>query len=123
MACDHQPLPKSVRASVTGLLAFDANGEIDYDAQAADIDGLRSLAELMAELADDRDRLLVVLRVPYDVWIEFLKLAERQLIKNLRANGLPKRRVPPTGVIENVMALGAAIRVADEAADLQPLLK
>lgn len=58
-----------------------------------------------------------------EAWQAFSVAATMQFHKNLARNGMARRDLLPPGDVENLLAVGYALRVLDEAAGQEPLMK
>jgi hypothetical protein len=85
--------------------------EIDYERLGDEPDRFTPLLEYVATLADERDVIC------------YLAKCSMQFHKNLARNGMARRDLLPPGDVENLLAVGYALRVLDEAAGQEPLMK
>jgi hypothetical protein len=117
-------LPEQTRNRIADNLVFGADGAVNHEALANDDGGsLIAVLEQAAAMADDLDELLALIAVRREVWERFSPLAAEALTWNLQRHGVKRRHIPPPDGIENLIRLGVATRVIDEAAGEEPLLK
>jgi hypothetical protein len=123
MTAPERDLPAEITGTVEKHLAFDDDGDLNYEAMADDTESLVTLLEYSASLADDQGAIANLAGVTPDGWQAFATTATYQLHKNLLANGLPRRAVPSGEMLEHLMRFGFAIRLVDEVAREEPMYK
>jgi hypothetical protein len=97
--------------------------EIDYERLGDEPDRFTPLLEYVATLADERDVICYLAKCSMEAWQAFSVAATMQFHKNLARHGMARRDLLPPGDVENLLALGYALRVLDEAAGQEPLMK
>ena len=97
--------------------------EIDYERLGDEPDRFTPLLEYVATLADERDVICYLAKCSMEAWQAFSVAATMQFHQNLARNGMARRDLLPPGDVENLLAVGYALRVLDEAAGQEPLMK
>jgi len=123
MASPGRDVPANIAGAIESQLVFTDAGEMDYEVMANDPDRLGALIEYTATLADNPAAIAALADATGGAWQAFATTATFQLHKNLVANGLAKRALPPGEGLENLLRLGYAIRLIDEVAGEQPIRK
>ncbi|MGH2798688.1 MAG: hypothetical protein ACRDM0_13675 [Thermoleophilaceae bacterium] len=123
MAHPARQLPDRMASGIEAELLFDEEDAIDYEALAEESDRLGKLLEFTASLADEPDAIASLAGCTPNAWQAFATTATYQLHRNLARNGLPKRLLPPSESVENLLRLGYAVRLIDEIAGEQPAPK
>jgi hypothetical protein len=120
---NHAPLPSEEVAQTEQWVIRHAQGTIDHEAMGYKPDALHELAKHAAALADDRNWSPHASPDAPRGLDSLQPLATKQLHRNLRQNGVKRRLHPPPDAIENLIRLGCAVRIIEEAVGDSPVLK